>query len=680
MEFLYIYIDEENSVKNIDFNFGGKYIFKYNKEEKKLIVKKNKNYIKKFFNITGNNIKNVTGIIGENGSGKTSILNLISQILYYNAIVKAEDCDIFTVNAILAVEKDEELIVFCHDIFIEDEGCIEDKDGVINKVVFYGNKYANNIIDFNNREEVIGSNIFNDLSCIYFSNIFDTSWSRITEEKRNFYNISINGFLEKAGKKGFRALSSKVLNVRNEDDVLINNKHGLDFISAFKLTQMQKEIEYVIKSNYNDCDILLPGEINIIPEYICGQPSKQLIRYYNNRDIVDKSKTEKHIYSLLNNDNDVEIAKKSFIAAILNEYFEEIQRPIDDKEKFLEYEEKVFLENKITNNLNNYFNIWKEYVNSINDRHIFIERYEVAHKKYIELIEKILNIIEKNKECIGIAEGVFEKASNGKGLTFLEKYAYINLDINDNYDVILELIEILKKVNTNQNILNLRWRNISSGEYAFIETFSRLYDVINNNKMKESILILIDEGEVYLHPEWQRKYFSKIFKFFNKEFPQYKFQIVFTSNTPIVITDIPKNNLVMLRKERDNHKNVSCLDEHINESFAANITSLLKNSFFMKSTIGEFSKIKIENLINNLLDKKNSTIVDKEEALVLIKSIGEPVIRKKVLELYNEKFGIVQKSELEIQIEMAKDNNELDDIRSKLIEMVEKIEKRMEGK
>ena len=29
MEFLYIYIDEKNSVNNIDFNFGGKYKFKY---------------------------------------------------------------------------------------------------------------------------------------------------------------------------------------------------------------------------------------------------------------------------------------------------------------------------------------------------------------------------------------------------------------------------------------------------------------------------------------------------------------------------------------------------------------------------------------------------------------------------------------------------------------------------
>ena len=45
MEFLYIYIDEKNSVNNIDFNFGGNYKFKYNKAEKKLIVKKNENYI-----------------------------------------------------------------------------------------------------------------------------------------------------------------------------------------------------------------------------------------------------------------------------------------------------------------------------------------------------------------------------------------------------------------------------------------------------------------------------------------------------------------------------------------------------------------------------------------------------------------------------------------------------------
>ena len=691
MEFLYIYIDEKNSVNNIDFNFGGKYKFKYNKAEKKLIVKKNENYINEFFNKTRNNIKNVTGIIGENGSGKTSILNMLSEIVYYNAIVKAQDYDVFTVNGILAVEKDEKLIVFCHDIFVEQGGCIEDKDQVIDKVIFYGNKYPNNILSNNDREEVVESNILNDLSCIYFSNIFNTSWSRLTDQNRNFYNISIDGLLGIAGKKGFRSLSNKVLNVRNEDDILINNKHGLDFISAFKLTQIQKEIEYVIKANYKDNDILLPREINIMPEYIYGQPSEYSIRYYNRINISDRSKTEEHIYSLLNNDNNYEIAKKSFLVAILSEYFEEMQRPIDYIEKFIEYEKKYFLTNVvynlylekkgylkeyIINILHDYFEIWKEYIETLRDSRILLKRYEEAHQKYINLINKILDILEKNKNHIGIAEGTFQRVSKEQTLTCIEKYAYINLDINENYDEILDLIQILKKVNTNQNILNLNWRDISSGEYALIETFSRLYDVINNNNMKESILILIDEGELYLHPEWQRKYFSKMFKFFNDEFPQYKFQIVFTSNTPVIITDIPKNNLVMLRKERNNNKNISYLDEDINESFAANITSLLKNSFFMKSTIGEFSKIKIEKLVNNLLDKDVNEIVDKEATLILINSIGEPVVRKKVLELYNKKFGIIQRSE----IEKAKNNNELDNIRSNLLKMLKRVEEMMEGK
>ena len=216
---------------------------------------------------------------------------MLSEIVYYNAIVKAQDYDVFTVNGILAVEKDEKLIVFCHDIFVEQGGCIEDKDQVIDKVIFYGNKYPNNILSNNDREEVVESNILNDLSCIYFSNIFNTSWSRLTDQNRNFYNISIDGLLGIAGKKGFRSLSNKVLNVRNEDDILINNKHGLDFISAFKLTQIQKEIEYVIKANYKDNDILLPREINIMPEYIYGQPSEYSIRYYNRINISDRSRT-----------------------------------------------------------------------------------------------------------------------------------------------------------------------------------------------------------------------------------------------------------------------------------------------------------------------------------------------------------------------------------------------------
>ena len=152
--------------------------------------------------------------------------------------------------------------------------------------------------------------------------------------------------------------------------------------------------------------------------------------------------------------------------------------------------------------------------------------------------------------------------------------------------------------------------------------------------------------------------------------------MVISNNDINLYNSIPKNNLVMLRKERNNNKNISYLDEDINESFAANITSLLKNSFFMKSTIGEFSKIKIEKLVNNLLDKDVNEIVDKEATLILINSIGEPVVRKKVLELYNKKFGIIQRSE----IEKAKNNNELDNIRSNLLKMLKRVEEMMEGK
>lgn len=680
MELIYMYIDEANAINNINFNFGGKYKFNYKKEEKKLIVERNKNYIQNFFNITNHNIMNVTGIIGENGSGKTSILNKISEMIYYNAIVKVKDYDIFTVNSILAVVKDGKLIVFCHDIFIENKVCIEDKDSLIDNIVFYGNKYVKNNIYKNNQYQVINSDILNSLSCIYFSNIFNNSWTRLTDKKRNFYNISIEGILGITGKKEINLLSPKVLRNRSEEDILKNNKHGIDVINTFKLLQIQREIEYVIKTNYDDKDISLPRIVSIIPEYIFGQPSEESIRYYNRRNKRDRSKTEKGIYSLLNDDNNINIAKKTFITAIVSEYFEEIQRPIDNIAKFIEYEEKVYLDNDIISNLNSYFSIWIEYVNSLNDRGIDIEGYRIAHNNYMKLIDTILKIIDKYPEYIHVKEGTFERVTKNEVVASIEKYAYINLDIHDNNTEIRALIENLKLINTDQNILSLKWRDISSGEYALLETFTRIYDAIKNNRMKETILVLIDEGELYLHPEWQRKYFSKIFRFFNNEFPEYKFQIVFASNTPLIITDIPKNNLVMLKKEYNNDKNLICVEENVKESFAANITSLLKNSFFMKSTMGEFAKIKIEELVNNLLDKNSSEKINKEEALIIINSIGEPVFRKKLLELFNEKYGVIQKSEIYVPIEKVRDNNELKQIKNNLIEELQKIEKMMEEK
>ncbi len=74
------------------------------------------------------------------------------------------------------------------------------------------------------------------------------------------------------------------------------------------------------------------------------------------------------------------------------------------------------------------------------------------------------------------------------------------------------------------------------------------------------------------------------------------------------------------------------------ETFGTNISKLLDNSFFMDNTIGEFSKYKIEEIIKYL---RGSSKSDKEKEYIkkVINIIDEPIIKKKLMQFYNEKYG-----------------------------------------
>lgn len=100
---------------------------------------------------------------------------------------------------------------------------------------------------------------------------------------------------------------------------------------------------------------------------------------------------------------------------------------------------------------------------------------------------------------------------------------------------------------------------VSSGERALLNYMSRLYfasqinDFIPNSGFvwNESVLLLIDEIDLYLHPEWQRQILNDFLTAIQEYFPHSYFQIIITSHSPIVLSDIPHENSIFLRKDGD---------------------------------------------------------------------------------------------------------------------------------
>lgn len=214
----------------------------------------------------------------------------------------------------------------------------------------------------------------------------------------------------------------------------------------------------------------------------------------------------------------------------------------------------------------------------------------------------------------------------------------------------------------------LEW--FSSGQYAKFSFLAKLYwflagyekhiedfkDMLGPNDFSrdevlldgETALIFIDEGELYYHPEWQRNYIKTLIKSIDQTVTQTssKLQIVITTNSPFIISDILNEDITYLSEKK----------QDFDRTFGQNIHTLLRENFFMSYTIGEYSREVIQVIMKWLSEKDESkvgeelrryfgeTIEPKEyfrKIHCLINKIGEPIYREKLLHMFsNTKWGI----------------------------------------
>lgn len=203
------------------------------------------------------------------------------------------------------------------------------------------------------------------------------------------------------------------------------------------------------------------------------------------------------------------------------------------------------------------------------------------------------------------------------------------------------------KENVVNNAMTLGY-GMSSGERVFYTFFARLFGVVFDKQGElhsafkketeissryngKSIVMLLDEAELSMHPEWQQKFINLLTRALNQFFPKIKFQIIFASHSPILISDLPKSNIIFLKK-RDDDTCLVCDALKCKETFGANIHTLFNDAFFLDGIpIGDFAKYKINKLFLRVKGGDVSkTLLDE------IYRIGEPILKANLLRLYDE--------------------------------------------
>lgn len=146
---------------------------------------------------------------------------------------------------------------------------------------------------------------------------------------------------------------------------------------------------------------------------------------------------------------------------------------------------------------------------------------------------------------------------------------------------------------------------------------------------KKNMLICIDEVDNMCHPSWQRDIIGDIIHQINEEYQGYNIQLVISTNSPLALNNIPRENIIYMKNDNGVVKNIHGSDI---QTFGRNIYELLNDSFYLNgNTIGSYAREYINNLIKRI---KESSVDDIEENRddyeERINYIGDDLIKAKL--------------------------------------------------
>lgn len=180
--------------------------------------------------------------------------------------------------------------------------------------------------------------------------------------------------------------------------------------------------------------------------------------------------------------------------------------------------------------------------------------------------------------------------------------------------------EILKRypADTMDKFVVVEWGNFSSGQLALLYQFTAIHRAARELKDAgaASLLLLLDEGDIFLHANWQRRYMELLDDFIGKLRKDCKLsaiQIVLTTHSSTVITDVPSDFILRLNRNGDTEPRLL--------SFAASPQDIV-NSSFNADSIGSFAEKILTKTAKNIRAKRATARDD-----YIISLIDDPIIK-----------------------------------------------------
>jgi|GEM_PF-1823765 len=626
---------------NADFNFDNTYSF-HLEVDKSNYIYSYVLHVSKKTDITqpegfwGSNISSVNVITGKNGAGKTSLLKFIINNIG-NGITSMDGTGV-----IYIINENGKYIVFhnCARINIKkDDDCDID-------IMFDDTYWAD--LRYSGEKEYLHSNKHFFRNIIFFSNYFG-SYHMLKDDKF-VINVSRDKEIEEVinsidSLSELRELpiQSKYHNYRNEKllDYTIENAFQ-GFENSFKIS-MPDLIRFKIDDSNNDYTELLDKVKNklIRGEWI------GIKRYSSFRGRMTHSEESKfHFEAAIN---------KFSVGLMWSLYKEE-----NINESILD----TFINNLVE-------------TEELSGIQIAIELLKSCDSEQLNNEIRILDFLnDESNKCV-----LYWQTN--------DEFTYKLSEQN------LELVRYLITTNDTNRFFTCDLvgsegnGHYSSGEESKINFILSLLDALKKMENTEAqgdndnIILLLDEIDAYYHPEYQINLMHDLLEIVQKVLGEYNVQIIIASNTPLELSDFPSENVTYIEQGK------VFTEQNTVETFGNNVCNLLKNSFYVNSTMGAFAKEKIDKVIKFLTDEKHDSI-SKNEIKYIISIVGEPIIKNKLQELYYKKYpeelprhdeevafykSQIQRLNSQISIRKNIDTKDLEQLENALIKLSNTIRK-----
>ena len=307
-----------------------------------------------------------------------------------------------------------------------------------------------------------------------------------------------------------------------------------------------------------------------------------------------------------------------------------------------------YLKEDVSDYENYGFNLLLEIVKELDKNEVKAETRKIR-KEYVESIISIVKVFRKFRYVSTKIEDDSEY--------ILLKYSKMNRnlfkELNEKLTNYVISKERLNKSYKYPLIVDTPNYHMSTGEGNLIEIFSQLYTYQHmHEESSENIILLVDELESGMHLEWSRRLIQilidNLSEILEDEGKGRKIQLIFTTHSPYMLSDIKPGNVIMIEKNQEMGYSEGKV---LQNTFAKNIQEIMKENL-IDNIYGDFALAKIDSMLG-ILNGEEVQEGNEEELLKEIHLISEPILRNKLLEMYDKKYNT---SEFSIEKQLQKLN------------------------